>query len=137
MAAARTGALHPTQRDPHTLRVGETVFRLTEVTSYEIEERLERDWGGQWLCALGYGAAAMLIFIGILLGMDWKFAIAVVFLAGIAAMSLGDATAVRPVTTYWLHVALIDGRRASIVDADIRVVEEIARRIDRVRGRSS
>jgi hypothetical protein len=137
IASARTAAPHPAQRDPHTLRVGETVFRLTEVASYEIEERLERDWDGQWLCAIGYGAAAMLIFISILLGMDGKFAIAVVFLAGIAAMSLGDAAAVRPVTTYWLHVALMDGRRASFVDADLRVVEEIARRIDRVRGRSS
>lgn len=137
IAATRPLTSHPALLDATVLRVGETVFRLSEVAAYDIEERCERDWDGQWLCAIGYGAAATLMFIGILLGMDWKFAIAVAFLAGIALMSLGDAAAVRPVTTFWLHVTLSDGRRASFVDADLRVVAEITRRIDRVRGRSS
>lgn len=133
-AAKGSHASHPALLDVDVLRVGTATFRLTGIIDYEFEERIERDWVGPWLCAIGYGIVATLIFAGLLLGLDWKFSIAAVFLAGIAVMSLSDATAVSPVTTYWLHVALRDGRQASFVDADMAVVEEIARRIDRARG---
>lgn len=124
---------HPALQDPNTLQIGAARIHSAAVAAYEIEQRDERDWDGQWLCAIAYGFGATLLLIGILLGMDWKFAIAVTFLAAISAMSVIDAAGVRPVTTYWVHLVLHDGRRVSFVDADLRVVTEIARRIERAR----
>jgi hypothetical protein len=124
---------HPALQDRQVLRTGGIAFRFVDVLDYQVEERVEQDWDGQCSCAIGYALAASLILIGILLGMDWKFGIAVGFLSAIAAMSLGDAVAVRPVITYWIHMALRDGEQASFVDADADVINEIARRIEQAR----
>jgi hypothetical protein len=132
--AKRGSWSHPALRSPDRLRLGRHDFGYSDVASYELIAKVERDWEGQLLCSAVYGLAASAFLTGILLGaLDWKYLIAVVGLGSIAAMSVGDALGTTPVTVYCLELRLHDGRQVSFVDADVRVAQALAQRIDAAR----
>lgn len=126
--------VHPALLDTERLSVAGVAFGYADVADYEIGTLVERDWHGQLLCAIIYGLASVLFLIGILLGMDWKYWIAVNFLGAISFMSIGDALGTRPVTVHVLEMTLWDGRTVRFTDADRGVVETLAARIERVRA---
>jgi hypothetical protein len=126
--------IHPAVRDPERLTVAGMTFAYADVADYEVATVVERDWQGQLLCAGIYGLASALFLIGILLGMDWKFWIAVIFLGSISFMSVCDARGTRPVTTHVLDMTLWNGRAVRFVDADRHVVDTLVARIERDRA---
>jgi len=125
--------VHPAIRDADRLTMSGVTFAYADVSDYEVTTLVERDWQGQLLCAGIYGLASALFLIGILLGMDWKFWIAVVFLGAIAFMSICDALGTRPVTVHVLDMTLWNGRAVRFTDADRRVVDTLVARIERTR----
>lgn len=101
-----------------------------DVATFAVTTSAERDWGGQLLCAAVYGMGSALILLAIMIGsLDYKFLIAVVFLAAICAMSLIDAFGAPRVVVYEVQLVDRQGAAARFVDADVRVVSAVAARL--------
>jgi hypothetical protein len=133
--AGRGRLSHPALTRRDGMRIGALSFAYGDIMRFTPTMTVERDWNGQMACAVFYGTAAALFLMGILLGtLDMKYMIAVVFLGAVCFMSAGDVRNTPTVTLYRLDITLRDGRCCRFLDADPRVVDEIAARIDAAGG---
>ncbi len=125
----RRGPYHPALERRDGVRIGNIRFADGDVLSFSRAATAERDWNGQMGCAAFYGLACCFFLVGILLGaLTFRFIIAVVFLGGVALMSAGDVFNTPTVILHRLDIQLRDGCTCAFVDADVRVIDQLAAR---------